>query len=179
MCEGLWSGHPAAWASCRRMPARLAVASACGWAQSERFGPDVGGVSDERARRVVRDLHRALNDHDIDRFVALFDDDYDSFQPLRPTEAFRGSAQVRKNWSAIFEAMPDFRGELLREVVEDATAWTEWEMTATKPDGSELIMRGVIIMGIPNDKIAWARLYIEPVFAYEGDIEQGVRDMIE
>ncbi len=136
-------------------------------------------MSDESARRVIDDLHRAINDHDIDRFVALFDDDYDSYQPLRPTEAFRGSAQVRKNWSTIFNSMPNFHGELLREAVEDGTAWTEWEMTATKTDDSQLVLRGVIIMGITSDKIRWGRLYLEPIFEYEGDIDQGMREMIE
>jgi len=136
-------------------------------------------MTDDSSRQVIHDLHRAINDHDIDRFVALFDDDYDSYQPLRPSEAFQGSAQVRKNWSTIFKSMPDFHGELLREAVEDGTAWTEWEMTTTKTDGSRLVLRGVIIMGISSDKIKWGRLYLEPIFDYEGDIDQGVREMIE
>ena len=42
------------------------------------------------AKEVVTRLHAAMNAHDIDAFVSLFDPDYDSRQPVHPDRAFRG-----------------------------------------------------------------------------------------
>jgi hypothetical protein len=129
--------------------------------------------------KVVDRLVDAMNRHDIDGLVACFQDDYESYQPLRPSEAFTGSDQVRKNWSRIFESIPDVRGEILRSASSGDTAWVELSVTGTRPDGKPLDMRGVIINGVVNDRIAWARLYLEPLFEEGGDIDQGVSDMIE
>ena len=129
--------------------------------------------------KVMDRLVDAMNRHDIVDFVACFQDDYESYQPLRPSEAFKGSGQVRKNWSRIFESIPDVRGEILRSASSGATAWVELSVTGTRPDGNALDMRGVIINGVVDDRIAWARLYLEPLFEEGGDIDQGVGDMIE
>ena len=50
---------------------------------------------------------------DLDAFLACFQDDYESEQPAHPDRAFRGREQVRRNWSAVFDGVPDFRAELL------------------------------------------------------------------
>ena len=129
--------------------------------------------------KVMDRLVDAMNRHDIDAFIACFHDDYDSVQPLRPSEAFTGSDQARKNWSLIFESFPDVRGEILRSASSGDTAWIELTVTGTRPDGNALDMRGVIISGVVDDRMEWARLYLEPVFEEGGDIEQGVGDMLE
>ena len=129
--------------------------------------------------RVLDRLMDALNRHDVDAFVDCFQDDYESYQPLRPSEAFRGSQQVRRNWSRIFESIPNVRGEVLRSASSGDTAWVELSLTGTRTDGSPLDMRGVIINGVTDDRIAWARLYLEPVFENAGDIDRGVAEMIE
>ena len=129
--------------------------------------------------RVLDRLMDALNRHDVDALVDCFQDDYESYQPLRPSEAFRGSHQVRRNWSRIFESIPDVRGEVLRSASSGDTAWVELSLTGMRPHGSPLDMRGVIINGVTDDRIAWARLYLEPVFENAGDIDQGVAEMIE
>jgi hypothetical protein len=49
----------------------------------------------------------------------------------------------------------------------------------TRHDGNPLDLRGVIINGVVNDRIAWARLYLEPPFEDAGNIDRGVDDMIE
>ena len=72
-------------------------------------------------RLVVERLNDAMNAHDIDAFVACFDDDYESEQPAHPDRAFRGREQVRRNWSAIFEGVPDFRSELVRSTASGET----------------------------------------------------------
>ena len=45
------------------------------------------------------------------------DDDYDSQQPLHPARQFQGREQVRKNWSAMFREIPDFRADVLAVAV--------------------------------------------------------------
>jgi ketosteroid isomerase-like protein len=120
---------------------------------------------------IAEQLCAAMNAHDIDAFVALFAPDYDSAQPAHPDRAFVGSEQVRKNWSEIFDGVPDFRAELLRSSTDGDTLWTEWRWTGTGLD-----MAGVIVFGVRDARFTWARLYVEPVEQGEG-IEAAVREM--
>ena len=126
---------------------------------------------------VAERLLAAMNAHDIDAFVACFDEDYDSEQPAHPDRAFRGSDQVRKNWSAIFESTPDFRAELVRVDAADGAEWSEWRWHGTHADGSVLDMAGVIVAGIRDERMAWARLYVEPVERGGAGIDATVRRM--
>lgn len=104
-----------------------------------------------------------MNRHDLDAFLERFDPEYRSETPVHPTRSFTGREQVRRNWSAIFESTPDFRADLLRASVDGEVVWTEWRMHGTRTDGTELDQRGVIVMGIPEDRIEWGRIYLEPV----------------
>ena len=122
---------------------------------------------------IAERLEAAINAHDIDAFVALFAPDYDSRQPAHPDRAFVGSEQVRKNWSEIFAGVPDFRAELLASSTDGDTLWTEWRWSGTGLD-----MAGVIVLGVRDDRLAWGRLYVEPVEQGEG-IEAAVREMAE
>ena len=129
------------------------------------------------ATLVAERLLAAMNAHDIDAFVACFHEDYESEQPAHPDRAFQGSDQVRRNWSAIFEGTPDFRAELVRADAADGAEWTEWRWRGTHADGSRLDMAGVIIFGVRAERIAWARLFVEPVEQAGEGIEAAVRDM--
>jgi ketosteroid isomerase-like protein len=129
------------------------------------------------AREVIRRLHAAMNAHDIDAFLSCIDAAYVSEQPAHPQRGFTGREQVRVNWSAIFQHVPDFRAELLRLSADQDTTWSEWRWTGTQADGSALDNRGVIIAGITRDRIVWARLYIERVEAADGDITAAVQRM--
>jgi ketosteroid isomerase-like protein len=126
---------------------------------------------------VAAALAEAMNAHDIDAFVSLFAPDYDSRQPTHPDRSFVGSEQVRINWSAVFTGVPDFHAELVAVAVEGETLWSEWHWHGTHEDGSELDMAGVIILGVQAGRIAWARLYVEPVERGGEGIEAVVRDM--
>jgi SnoaL-like domain len=46
---------------------------------------------------VLERLRDAQNAHDLDAFVACFDPQYRSEQPVHPGRAFVGSEQARKN----------------------------------------------------------------------------------
>ena len=120
---------------------------------------------------LVERLNAAMNAHDIDAFVALFAPDYDSKQPAHPDRAFTGSEQVRANWSEIFASVPDFRSELVRATADGDTLWSEWHW-----QGTGLDIAGVIVFGVRDGLIAWARLYVEPIEQGEG-IEAAVHDM--
>lgn len=74
---------------------------------------------------------------------------------MHPDRAFHENEQVRKNWSAIFSSVPDFRAELLRSAVEGEAVWSEWHWSGTHSDGRPFAMRGVTIFGVRDDRIVW------------------------
>jgi ketosteroid isomerase-like protein len=121
---------------------------------------------------VLERLNRAMNARDIEAFVELFHEDYDSEQPAHPDRAFTGRDQVRANWSAIFDGVPDFSSELVRAAADGETGWSEWHW-----QGTGLEMTGVIVCGVRDGKLAWARLYVEPVEHEGGGIDAAVREM--
>jgi ketosteroid isomerase-like protein len=126
---------------------------------------------------MINRLLAAMNAHDVDAFVECFARDYDSHQPAHPSRSFRGSDQVRKNWESVFAGVPDFRAEL--HVSGDPThgvEFGEWYWHGTYTDGSPFGMCGVIIAGIRDDRIAWARLYMEPVEQGGADIDEMVQE---
>lgn len=129
------------------------------------------------AAPVVERLNVAMNAHDIDAFVACFDEDYESEQPAHPDRAFRGRDQVRRNWSAIFDSVTDFRSELVRAAAAGDTVWSEWHWQGTHADGTPLDMAGVIVCGVRDGRMAWARLYVEPVEQGGAGIDAAVRRM--
>ena len=134
--------------------------------------PDVTGP-----QQVAAALAEAMNAHDLEAFVAVFAEDYDSRQPVHPDRAFVGRDQVRANWSAVFAGVPDFRAELVGTAVAGDTLWSEWRWTGTQEGGDPLDMAGVIVCGVDAGTIAWARLYVEPVERGGAGIEAAVRDM--
>jgi hypothetical protein len=126
---------------------------------------------------VVQRFHRAVNQHDLEAFVACFASDYDSKQPAHPDRAFIGNEQVRKNWSALFQNIPNLQANLLDSALSGNRIWTEWDWQGTRVDGSAFHMAGVVIMNIRDDRIASAQLYMEPVDAQGGAIDANVGTM--
>jgi ketosteroid isomerase-like protein len=122
-------------------------------------------------------LTAAQNAHDLEAMLACFHEDYQSEQPIFPARTFRGIDQVRANWSALLQSVPDFHAEILRSAVDGDTIFVEIHWTGTKSDGSPLEERGVVIMGIRADRIAWGRLYAEEVEREGADIDAVVRRM--
>jgi ketosteroid isomerase-like protein len=126
---------------------------------------------------VVERLNAAMNAHDIDALVACFDEEYESQQPAHPDRAFGGRDQVRRNWSAIFEGVADFRSELLEAGETGGVEWSEWRWRGTQSDGTPLDMAGVIVCGVSDGRLRWARLYVEPVEHGGAGIDAAVRRM--
>jgi hypothetical protein len=71
---------------------------------------------------------------------------------------------VRTNWAEVIADVPDLRVEVPAAVQDGSTIWTEWRAYGTARSGALLEIRGVIIFGVDGDeRVAWSRMYLEPV----------------
>ena len=131
------------------------------------------------SRVVVERLHTAMNQHDLEAFLACLDRHYRSEQPAHPTRGFAGREQVAKNWSGLFEGIPDFHAELLATATEGDTLWAEWRWTGTRANEAPLDMRGVTLFEIKNGQIVSGRLYMEEVEEAGADIGETVRRLAQ
>ncbi len=111
----------------------------------------------------ITKLQQAMNDHDLDAMTDCFHPDYQSTFPAHPERAFQGHESMRANWSGIFAGIPDLHTTLLRSAVDGETVWSEWEWQGRQRDGAQFAMAGVTVQGVVGGRIAWARLYMEPV----------------
>ena len=122
----------------------------------------------------INRLAQAVNDRDLEALVACFDAGYVNETPAHPERGFRGSDQVRTNWTQILAAVPDITATVSRTAVDGNTVWTEWELCGTRRDGSPFLMRGAVIFDVAGDKITRARFYLEPVEESSGDVNDAV-----
>jgi ketosteroid isomerase-like protein len=130
------------------------------------------------AEAVVERIRVAINGHDLEALISCFATDYVNETPVHPARGFRGRAQVRKNWEQIFGGVPDITAEVVRITADGSTAWSEWEMSGTRGDGSAFRMRGVAIYGVADDQAAWCRFYLEPVDERSEDIDAATRHVV-
>jgi ketosteroid isomerase-like protein len=131
------------------------------------------------AVEVVERMHQAMNEHDLEAFVACFDPGYRSEQPAHPNRGFGGREQVEKNWSALFDGIPDFHAELLTTATAGETMCSEWHWTGTRANQAPFEMRGVTVLEIRNGRIVAGRLYMEEVEEAGADIDETVRRLAE
>jgi ketosteroid isomerase-like protein len=129
--------------------------------------------------KVIEELVSATNAHDVERLVDCFSPSYVSVTPAHPARGFRGSEQVRRNWTSIFAADPDIASRVVASAGADGQVWTEWEMIGTRRDGTPHAMAGVIIFGVEEDRIVSARFYLEPVETASGDADAAVQRLTE
>jgi ketosteroid isomerase-like protein len=123
-------------------------------------------------------LCAATNAHDIEAVVSMFHDEYVSTMPVHPSRSFRGSAQVRRNWTTIFASVPDIQVEVLQSVQDGDRIWSEWEMRGTRTDGAEHLMRGVLIFTVVDGRATAVRFYAEPVDREQLDTDESVRQLL-
>ncbi|SRR5258708_27753744 len=136
------------------------------------------GSNDDKPLDTVERLVRATNDHDIEGVVSCFAQEYTLSAPTHPGRSFRGTDQVRRNWSQIFAAVPDIATRVLRAAVDGDTVWTEWEMSGTRRDGAPHLMRGVFIFGIADGHVRWGRMFLEPVEESAGDMNAALHTQL-
>ena len=123
-------------------------------------------------------LERATNAHDVNAVVACFAADYRNETPVHPERGFTGREQVRRNWEQIFAGIPNVTAKVLRSAVNGDEVLSEWEHRGTRQDGSAHLMRGVIIFGLANELLTWARFYLEPVQEGGGNVDAAVRRQV-
>ena len=129
-------------------------------------------------RALIDRLVHATNAHDVDAVAECFAPDYENETPAHPARGFRGRDQVRRNWEQIFAFVPDLQAEVLRCTVDGDIAWTEWEMTGTRGDGTAHQMRGVIIFSVDDNVVRWARFYLEPVDESTATVDDVVHEQV-
>jgi ketosteroid isomerase-like protein len=134
--------------------------------------------SDEHAPTVADMLCAAVNDHDLDRVVERFTEDYLNETPAHPARGFRGREQVRRNWREIFAAVPDIEASVLRSDQVGDRVWSEWEMRGTRRDGAEHLMRGVMVFTVVGDRASAVRFYLEPVEAGGADADRAIAQLL-
>jgi ketosteroid isomerase-like protein len=135
-------------------------------------------VTENDPQTVVDRLVRATNDHDLDALVGCFAEDYRNDTPVHPARSFRGADQVGRNWEQIFAFVPDLQATVVGRATAGDTAWTEWEMTGTRPDGTAHEMRGVIVFRVQDGLVSSARFFLEPVDAGAQTVDDAVRDQV-
>lgn len=127
----------------------------------------------------VRRMLAAANRHDLEAMVSQFAEDYRNTTPVHPARSFTGSAQVRKNWTALFAGLPDLTLTVHDAAIgPDGKVWMEWSNRGTRPDGSVQQAAGVAIFTLRDDKIAAAQFYLEPVDQDSGDVNEAVREAV-
>jgi ketosteroid isomerase-like protein len=127
------------------------------------------------AGAIVDRLCQATNDHDLEALTSCFALDYRNETPVHPARGFQGRGQVRRNWEQIFAAVPDLTASV-EWVVAGDTVWSEWVMRGNRRDGSPHHLRGVILFGVDQAQLVWARFYLEPVQDADGrTIDAAVR----
>ena len=132
----------------------------------------------ERPRTFADHVASAANSHDIERVVECFTEDYVNETPAHPARGFHGREQVRRNWTAIFAAVPDITTEVIRSDQVGDTVWSEWEMRGTRLDGEPHLMRGVMIFTVDDGRARALRFYLEPVDLSGLDADEYVRRLL-
>ncbi len=110
---------------------------------------------------VLLKMEVAINAHDIDTFVNCFASDFVGEQPVHPERNLIGAEQVRKNWTALFAQVPDLQAKLITHMIAGELGWSEWHWQGNHTNGTKLDMRGVVVVGLGENAITWARLYMK------------------
>ena len=111
--------------------------------------------------------------HDLNAFLGCFDPNYRSEQPGHPNRGFGGKEQVRRNWSVMFESLPDFEAQLLRYAA--AGGVVPCVRGGVALDGQWAEHGRGNRHGGRRGRIVWARLYMEPVEEDGQDIDEAMR----
>jgi ketosteroid isomerase-like protein len=123
---------------------------------------------------IVERLVAATNAHDLEALVNCFAPEYVNETPAHPARGFRGLDQVRRNWTTIFNAVPNITCRVTAAAVDGDRVWSEWEMTGTRRDGTPHAMAGVIIFDVAGNQIVAARFYLEPVETVSGGVDAAI-----
>ncbi len=127
------------------------------------LNPDHAKTPAATPSECIQCIQQAINSHDLDALTRCFAPDYESEFPAHLERSFRGTEQMRANWTGLFTGVPDIHAQLLRSAESDDVAWSEWEWSGTQRNGGKFWQRGVTVQRVVSGRVVWARLYIEPV----------------
>src|SRR5260370_20417873 len=127
------------------------------------------------AAQLVERWNQALTDHDLEAAISCLAPDYRDRAPARRGEEVLGRDQVRANFAALFETIPDLRAELLGRVADGSTVWMEWRMSGTRTDGTPMEFVSDNIFEVEGGSFTEGRIYIEIVRERGGIGSQGER----
>src|SRR5207253_10585076 len=113
--------------------------------------------------QILGQMRAALDAHDLDTFVGFFREDYVGERPRHPGSPMSSREDVRSNWTEVIGDVPDLRVEVPAAVQDGDTIWSEWRAYGTARSGALLEIRGVIVFGVTDGRVAWSRMYLEPV----------------
>ena len=108
-------------------------------------------------------MRAALDAHDLDTFMEFIREDYVGERPRHPTASVSSRDDVRHDWEEVMADVPDLRVDVPSAVQDGDTIWSEWHSYGTSRSGARLEIRGVIIFGLEDGKVAWSRMSREPV----------------
>lgn len=123
---------------------------------------------DLRAKLI--ELCDAFNAHDLDRIMALFDDDCVLEMPRGGEpwgSRFAGKAEVRAALAGRFAGLPDVHYGEAEHFVDEAasTGMSKWLLTGTTPDGTRRRVRGCDFYTFRDGKVVQKDSYwkiVEP-----------------
>ena len=98
-------------------------------------------VSEETAKAILD----AFNAHDLERVMAFFAEDCSLDMPRGPEpwgQRYVGKAAVRQGLQTRFEGLPDVRFSDDRHWTSGNMLVSEWLLTGTRPDGTQVKVRG-------------------------------------
>jgi ketosteroid isomerase-like protein len=114
-------------------------------------------MSDERSRLdVLERMVDGFNAHDLDAIMALFSDDCAFESPRGPDpwgRRFEGPSAVREGLGARFATIPDVHYGDGSHFVAGERGVSEWTLTGTTTDGTELRVRGCDIWTFRGDEV--------------------------
>jgi hypothetical protein len=87
--------------------------------------------------------------------------DFVGEQPVHPERNFIGAEQVRKNWTVLFAQVPNLKAKLVTHTIAGDMSWSEWYWQGKHINSTEFNLRGVAVVGLKENMIVWARLYME------------------
>jgi steroid delta-isomerase-like uncharacterized protein len=125
-------------------------------------------------QRIAEEINEALEDHDIERILRLYDDDVLVYTTRSP-EMMRGKEAIRENIESLFKGFPDFSSKVLDRIITDDQVVVEFENSGTNtgpvdtgpgrpvfpPTGKEATMRGVVLLKIKKGKIVEFHQYYD------------------
>lgn len=124
----------------------------------------------------VARLFDRTNAHDLNGLVACFSVDYLLTNPVHPSRDFRGTEQVRSNWTALFSAIPDLAVSVRDMAVDGEQVWVELALDGTRHDGVHVHLAGVQIFTVRDGLVRNCRFYLEAVEPAGLDADGAIRE---